>query len=222
MPVRAANIRPHSVVDGPGARTAVFFQGCVHRCKGCHSHALWPFDGGVEVTVGEVLCEIGHGLAEGDVGVTLTGGDPLCQPEAAAALCVALKGAGVHTIMYTGFVYEDLLEIETVIPAIGQVLDAADVLVDGPYVQGLDDGSLPYRGSTNQRIIDLPATRRDGQVVTLNWPPAVSILPDGSVVIPTVLEKSLKELGPSQPARACGQESRPFGCESNQMDEPNN
>ena len=220
LPVRIAQIHHHSVVDGPGARTAVFFQGCVHRCKGCHSHMLWPVDGGVEVAVGEVLCEIGHGLAEGDVGVTLTGGDPLCQPEAAAALCIALRGAGVHTIVYTGFVYEDLLEIETVVPVIGQALDAADVLVDGPYVQELDDGILPYRGSTNQRIIDLPATRSSGQVATISWNPVVSILPDGTVVIPAVLGR-LKELGPSQPARACGQASRPFGCESNQMAEPN-
>ena len=210
LPVRASKIRHHSVVDGPGVRTAIFLQGCVHRCKGCLNHALWPFDGGVEVTVGEVLCEIGHSLAEGDVGVTLTGGDPLCQPEAAAALCIALRGAGVHTIVYTGFVYEDLLEIEGVVPAIGQVLDAADVLVDGPYVQELDDGSLPYRGSTNQRIIDLPTTRSSGQVATISWNPVVSILPDGSMVIPAVLEKRLKELGPSQPAHACGQVSKPF------------
>ncbi|HIC92924.1 MAG TPA: radical SAM protein [Anaerolineae bacterium] len=201
--MRIAKIIHHSVVDGPGVRTAVFFQGCPHRCPGCHSRALWDFDGGREMTLSEVLSKIARGLSEGDVGVTLTGGEPLAQPEAAAALCTALKEAGAHVIVYTGFVYEDLLEIEEAIPAIRQVLDAADVLVDGPYIRELDDGSLPYRGSTNQRVIDLPATRRTGQVATIRWIPAVSITPDGQVVVPACL-RQLK-LGPAEPARACGQ-----------------
>jgi len=203
--MRIARIVCHSVVDGPGVRTAVFFQGCPHRCPGCHSQALWDFDGGVEMTLPEVLREIGRGLAAGDRGVTLTGGEPLAQPEAAAALCRALKRAGVHVIVYTGFVYEDLLELEGAIPAIRQVLDGADVLVDGPYIRELDDGSLPYRGSTNQRVIDLPATRRTGRVVTIHWIPVVSIMPDGQVVVPVRLGPGLEGLGPTGPARACGE-----------------
>lgn len=183
----------------------VLLAGCPRRCKGCYNQALWRLNGGMEMTAAEVLREIGHGLTSGDVGVTLTGGEPLWQPEAAAALCVALRAAGVHLVVYTGFIYEDLLEIEPAIPAIGVVLDAADVLVDGPYIQELDDGSLPYRGSTNQRIIDLPATRSTRQLVAMQWLPVLSIMPDGKVVVPVALAKQLRGLGPVRPARACGQ-----------------
>lgn len=203
--MRIAKIHHHSVVDGPGVRTAVLFAGCPHCCKGCYNRALWRFHGGVEMTVAEVLGEIGHGLMHGDGGVTLTGGEPLWQPEAAAALCAALRGAGVYVVVYTGFIYEDLLEIEPAIPAIGLVLDAADVLVDGPYVHELDDGSFPYRGSTNQRIIDLRATRTSGRVVTIRWVAPVSIMPHGEVVVPVALRKQLRGLGPVHAARACGQ-----------------
>lgn len=159
------------------------------------------------MTLGEVLAEIGAGLLAGDGGVTLTGGEPLCQPEGAAALCVALRGAGVHTIVYTGFVYEDLLELSVVIPAFEQVLGAADVLVDGPYLRWATEPGriLPYRGSANQRIIDLRATRKQGRVVELEWPPRVSFLPDGSAIVPLELRELAGEMGAVREARACGQ-----------------
>jgi len=179
----------------------------LHECPGCYSPGLWDFQGGLEMSLGEVLAGIGAGLAGGDVGVTLTGGDPLCQPEAAAALCVSLREARVHTVVYTGFVYEDIVGMSEAIPALLTVLEAADVLVDGPYLRwaARPGRILPYSGSPNQRIIDLQATRKQGQVVELDWPVCVSLLSDGTAVLPVELSELGEELGVVREARACGQ-----------------
>lgn len=207
--MRVAAITYRSVVDGPGVRTVVFLQGCPHRCKGCHSRALWPSDGGREMTIGEVLAAIGAGLFQGDEGVTLTGGEPLAQPEEAAKVCVALHGAGVHTIVYTGYVYEDILQMAEAIPALKVVLHAADVLVDGPFILAQRNERLPFRGSDNQRVIDLAATRRRGEVVLLDWTGVerVSIMPDGNAILnvhPDTLPLA-QALGEVIPTRNCGE-----------------
>jgi len=208
--MKIAEIRFHSVVDGPGVRTAVLFQGCPHHCKGCYSKSLWASEGGVEMSIGDVLCAIGRGLDSGDGGVTLTGGDPLAQPQSAAKLCAALRDAGVHTIVYTGFSCEELVAASS--PEIALVLEAADVLVDGPYIQALHDPRLPYRGSTNQRIIDLAASRRARTPVLLDWEreEPISILPEGDVVINLHrgTARLVRALGKAVPYLNCGQGRR--------------
>ena len=205
--MRVAEIRHHSVVDGPGVRTAVLLQGCPHHCPGCYNPLLWPPEGGREMSVGEVLCEIGKGLSSGDCGVTLTGGEPLAQPEEVARLCIALRGAGVHIIVYTGYRYEDLLEGGG--PAVMAILQTAHVLVDGPFIRSLHDPGLPYRGSSNQRVIDLPASLRAGRGVLLHWErdEPVSILPDGSVVMNCHhgTASLVRALGKAEPYLNCGQ-----------------
>jgi len=160
------------------------------------------------MSVEEALQEIKAGGTLGDAGVSLVGGEPLAQPEECAALCVALRDLGIHTIVYTGLVYEDILGLVEVVPAYQVILDHADVLVDGPFVRAEYDPDIAYRGSRNQRVIDLRATRARGCVVALKeWDEqaAIVIRPDGSMTMPADLARLF--VGPRGETRArnCGE-----------------
>lgn len=155
MNIRLYGTVPDSIVDGPGLRYAVFLQGCSHTCPGCHNPESQPFDAGTETTVEAVFEDITtNALVEN---VTLTGGDPFDQAEAAAELAARLKAAHYGVWTYTGYLYEDLLEHGT--PAQRRLLEHTDVLVDGPFVESLKSYALDWRGSSNQRLIDLAAMR---------------------------------------------------------------
>lgn len=156
MKMRLYGAVPDSIVDGPGLRYAVFMQGCSHGCPGCHNPESQPFDGGTETTVEAVFEDIVSNELVRDV--TLTGGDPFDQAGAAAELASRLKAAGYGVWAYTGYLYEDLLERGTVDQL--RLLDNIDVLVDGPFVESLKSYALDWRGSSNQRLIDLTAIRR--------------------------------------------------------------
>ena len=164
--VRIASIVHRSMVDGPGLRSVAFFQGCGSRCKVCHATHTHPYEGGTALTVSEVLAELLRADFPRD-GVTLSGGDPLVQPEACAEIVARAKDIGIHTVVYTGFTYEQLLRASD--PAIDETLALADVLIDGPFVSALRDESLAYRGSSNQRVIDLVNTRQTGNLSLLDW-----------------------------------------------------
>lgn len=118
------------------------------------------------MTVSELVAELIRADIARD-GVTLSGGEPLAQPEACAKIVTHLKDAGIHVVVYSGFIYEDIVRAED--PAIDRVLALADVLVDGPFVVALRDESLAYRGSSNQRVIDLTNTRQTGRLRLLDW-----------------------------------------------------
>ncbi len=157
---------PDSIVDGPGLRYAVFVQGCSHHCPGCHNPESQPAEGGTETTLAALLADIrANGLVHD---VTLSGGEPFEQPEACAALAAALKREGYGIWCYTGYLYDDLAGRTD--PAITNLLDHIDVLVDGPFVESRKSLELKWCGSSNQRLIDVPATRRAGSVV--EWQPA--------------------------------------------------
>jgi len=156
-----------SIVDGPGLRLAVFVQGCPHGCPGCHNPGSHPADGGylqsIDSLVG-VLC--GNTLLDG---VTFSGGEPMMQ---AAALTELARVAHEHRLdvwCYTGFLYEDVLA-GTPSEDAAELLHNVDVLVDGPYVQDRRSLELKWRGSSNQRIIDVPASLAAGQVVLWRSP----------------------------------------------------
>ena len=152
-----------SIVDGPGIRYVVFVQGCPHRCPGCHNPQTHDFAAGYTADPNQLLDEIcSNPLASG---VTFSGGEPFCQPEALCTLGRAVKAAGKHLMVYSGYTYERLLEIGKKRPAVLELLELADLLVDGPYLEEERDLSLLYRGSENQRVIDLKKTREDGTVV---------------------------------------------------------
>lgn len=161
--MRLAGIITDSVVDGPGVRFVVFSQGCPHHCPACHNPETWDSKGGKEMTVKEVLKMLKKRLKY-IRGITFSGGDPFLQAEEMAKLGIEAKKLGLDVVTYTGYRYEDLLSLD--IPGSQELLEVTDILVDGPFIEELKDISLPFRGSSNQRLIDLSATRNAG-ILTL-------------------------------------------------------
>lgn len=195
-----------SYVDGPGPRAVLFLQGCPIRCPGCQNRHLWDPQGGEEIPVEEIAARL---LATG-LPVTISGGEPFAQALELAELLRILKEADVHVIVYSGFRFEVLMSMAEGVPGIMTSLRLADVLVDGPFITSLAKGAGPYRGSANQRAIDLPATFAAGKVVEVDWGEiAVSILPDGSVISQAEGIPLLKGLGPSRKTRRCGETDVP-------------
>jgi anaerobic ribonucleoside-triphosphate reductase activating protein len=151
-----------SIVDGPGLRYVIFTQGCPHHCKGCQNPQTHDLEGGYLADWETILAP----LRENPLvfGVTFSGGEPFVQPEPLARLGREVKRLGKHLMIYTGYTYEQLLCLGKEQPAVEELLELADLLVDGPYVEKQRDLTLPYRGSANQRVIDLKKTRDCGTV----------------------------------------------------------
>ncbi len=150
MKVRIAGIADESVTDGAGLRLTLFFQGCPHACPGCHNPQTWSFAGGQEFDVDELIPTLR--ITPLLSGVTFSGGEPFAQAEAAARIAGYVKSRQLNLWVYTGYVWEELLtDIEK--PGYRELICFADVIVDGPYKKELRSLALPYRGSTNQRII---------------------------------------------------------------------
>lgn len=149
MTVRILDIVEETMVDGPGLRTSIYFAGCKHYCKGCHNHKSWDMNGGYEVTIDYLLDIIKD---DEFCNVTFSGGDPLYQCDGATELARRIKEETNKTLwVYTGFTYEEVLDNAW----LSQILPYVDVIVDGPFKEELKTTSLPFRGSSNQRIIEL-------------------------------------------------------------------
>lgn len=146
--IRILDIKYGTSVDGIGLRTSLYTAGCEHHCMGCHNPQSWSEDGGQSVTVEELFREI----VEADMNVTFTGGDPMLHPEGFIELARMIKQRTDKTIWcYTGYLFEDLLKH----PLRRELVELCDVIVDGRYVEAERDLSLHFRGSRNQRIIDV-------------------------------------------------------------------
>ncbi len=166
MQVRIAGIVHESVTDGPGLRTTLFFQGCPHACRGCHNPQTWSFSGGQIYDLETWMA----GLAINPIvsGATFSGGEPFAQAEAAARIAAYVRSRRMNLWVYTGYVWETLLtRLEA--PGYADLLNRTDVLVDGPYQQENRSLSLPFRGSSNQRLIRVQESLQTGQVV--EWRP---------------------------------------------------
>jgi len=138
-----------SIVDGPGLRYVVFTQGCPHGCPGCHNPDTHDPASGKEVAVEAVIQDmLQNPLTDG---LTLTGGEPFLQPEDCAAIARAARAAGLNVWCYSGWTLEQLREM----PEAERLLREIDVLVDGPYRQEQRSLTLNWRGSENQRIIEI-------------------------------------------------------------------
>jgi anaerobic ribonucleoside-triphosphate reductase activating protein len=155
-----------SIVDGPGIRFVVFAQGCPHHCECCHNPQTWPFEGGKTVAVQKIADEIKKDPLIS--GVTLSGGEPFCQPEGMSELAGAAHAAGLDVIAYTGYLYEKLIEMSESSPEVMGLLKQVDVLVDGPFVTSLKSYELKFKGSSNQRAIDVKKSLDQGNAV-LAW-----------------------------------------------------
>ena len=151
-----------TTVDGPGFRTSVYSSGCPHHCPGCHNPQSWNIANGQKVEVEEILGKI---LADPFADVTFTGGDPMFQPQGFTALAKAIKQKSNKNIWcYTGFLFEELLEN----PLQKALLEQIDVLVDGRFIEAFKDEQLRFRGSSNQRIINVPASLEKGEAVVMD------------------------------------------------------
>ena len=164
MDVHIAGRVRHSSVDGPGVRYVLFFQGCIHHCPFCQNPETWDPSAGIRSDTAQIIAEILETRYLD--GVTLSGGDPLLQAGAALEITQAAEQKGLPVWIYTGWTYEELLAGQAGETAI-KVLGAATALVDGRFIMDLKDESLPYRGSSNQRIIDLKQTRAAGHVIEI-------------------------------------------------------
>lgn len=158
--MRIAATLQDSIVDGPGLRFTVFVQGCSHRCPGCHNPQTHDPAGGEEQSVEALVARMrSNPLTDG---LTLSGGEPFEQPQTCLALANAAHQAGLNVWCYSGYTYEELL---TGSPDQQALLQAVDVLVDGPFLLKERTLSLPFRGSRNQRIIAVPESLQAGQVI---------------------------------------------------------
>ena len=158
--MRIANTVTDSIVDGPGLRLTVFTQGCPHACPGCHNPDTHDPGGGREADWAALEAALENPLL---AGLTLSGGEPFLQAGPCARLARLAHKKGLDVWTYTGYTYEYLAQGEA--PDWAALLSATDVLVDGPFLLGERSYSALFRGSRNQRLIDLNATRRQGVVV---------------------------------------------------------
>ena len=160
--IRIAGVVRESIVDGPGLRFTVFCQGCPHHCEGCHNMATHDFSGGYDCEISRILEAIDENpLLDG---VTFSGGEPMCQPEAFYNLAVQVKERGLNIVTYTGFTYEELITMGESNIGVKKLLDFTDIFVDGRFVLEERDLTLPFRGSANQRLIDMNLTRELGKL----------------------------------------------------------
>lgn len=149
-----------SIVDGPGLRYTIFVQGCPHGCPECHNPQTHDFEEKERVTLGHLMDEIQENPLL--YGVTFSGGEPFCQAKPLAILGQQIKKIGMHLMCYSGYTYEQLLAKAEQDSGVAALLAVTDVLVDGPFLIAERDLELLYRGSRNQRLIDLKAMREKG------------------------------------------------------------
>lgn len=155
-----------SIVDGVGLRYVLFVQGCPRKCKGCHNADTQPFVEKTLMTPAEIMEQIdANPLLDG---VTFSGGEPMCQAESLVPLAKMIKERGLHLAIYTGYTFEDLLSKDML--GVKELLGYADILIDGEFIEGLRDYTLKFRGSSNQRVIDVQESLRQSQTVLVTSP----------------------------------------------------
>lgn len=163
--LRLAGIVRESIVDGPGIRFTVFVQGCPHHCFGCHNAQTHDFSGGFDCDCDKIIAE-----TEKDPllsGITFSGGEPFCQPEGLCYIAKEVKKRGLNVISYSGYTFEELLDGAQQHPSRMELLKECDYLVDGKFVMEKKDLTLRFRGSSNQRIIDVKKSLEEKRAVSV-------------------------------------------------------
>lgn len=161
MDIRVFGIEGDSIVDGPGIRLAVFTQGCIHNCEGCHNPESHDPNGGKLIDTDRII----KFASENPLydGVTLTGGDPFYQPVPCAVIAEGVKKLGLNVWTFTGYTWEQIMNSGN--EDFMRLLKASDVLVDGKFEKDKRSLELKFKGSTNQRTIDVKASLEKGEVV---------------------------------------------------------
>ncbi len=163
MKIKLAGVTKESITDGRGLRYTVFTQGCPHHCKGCHNPETWDFDAGYDTDTDEIIEDFKKNpLLKG---ITLSGGEPISQAEACFDLAKNAHAAGKDVTLFTGWTLEELTGMQN--PTVNALLDEIDVLVDGKFIEEKKNLELLFRGSENQRLIDMRRTRERGEIVTI-------------------------------------------------------
>ena len=160
MTYNVLDIIKGTTVDGPGFRTSIYLSGCSHHCPGCHNPQSWSLENGHEMSLEEIL----RIVEEEDFNVTLSGGDPLYNPESLKVLIEKLKENRRNVWVYTGYTWEEILKSSSLLNAVKE----ADVLVDGRFIDNFRDPDLPFRGSSNQRIIDIKQSLVQQKIIDFN------------------------------------------------------
>lgn len=163
--IRLAGITYESLVNGPGIRRVFFSQGCRHNCKGCFNPSTHAFDGGELKDMDELLEDVKENPMLH--GVTFSGGDPFEQAEEFSYMGEKIKEFGLNIWCYTGYVFEYIFENRNKVKGWNRLLNCIDVLVDGKFDEKKYDPNLKFKGSSNQRIIDVKKTLELGSVVLL-------------------------------------------------------
>ncbi len=155
-----------SIVDGPGIRMTIFTQGCPHHCKGCHNPETWAFEPRHSGDVDKILAiALKNPILQG---LTFSGGEPFCQAEALAELALKARQNGLNVMSYSGYTFEELLAGSDEKPEWRRLLENLDFLVDGPFILEQRSLMLLFRGSKNQRFLDVPESLRQGKAVSVN------------------------------------------------------
>ena len=153
LPLRIFGVVRESIVDGPGLRYVIFVQGCPHRCPGCHNPGSHAYGGGKEATTDRIWWDIEKNpLIKG---ITFSGGEPFLWGHELAVIAKKARERGMNIMTYSGFTYEHLLKKAETEPSVRELLCATDYLVDGRFEESLRDLNLHFRGSSNQRILDV-------------------------------------------------------------------
>lgn len=155
--MRVMDIVGGTSVDGPGLRTSIYFAGCTHHCPGCHNPESWDAAAGRDMTIDEIVAEV----IENDFDVTFTGGDPMFQCSELLELAKRINTLGKTIWCYTGYSYESVAADSRM----SALLPYIEVLVDGRFMEDLRDVKLLFRGSSNQRLIDVKKSTRDTPVI---------------------------------------------------------
>lgn len=167
MKLRIAGTVNDSIVDGPGIRFTVFTQGCPHHCEGCHNPQTHDFNGGSEADTDEIISKfLSNPLLDG---ITLSGGEPMCQAKALVPIAKAAKEHGLNVITYTGYTYEQLIEGASETNGWRELLEYVDFLIDGRFELSQRSLELHFKGSKNQRVIDVKSSIEEGHAVLADW-----------------------------------------------------
>ncbi len=158
----ASNLQSDSIVDGDGIRTVIWFQGCKHHCRECQNPETWSFDGGIEFDVEDIKEQMKN--LKYQTGITLSGGDPFFQAPAAAEIAKFAHSIGLNVWCYTGFTYDEIIDAND---EKMELLKNTDVLVDGRFEIENKSLACKFRGSTNQRVIDVKKSLEKGEVVKI-------------------------------------------------------
>ena len=162
--IRIAGTVNDSIVDGDGIRFTIFTQGCPHNCMGCHNPQTHDFSGGKLVDINILLEKIkSNPLLDG---VTFSGGEPFCQAHELAVLGEKIKSIGLNITTYTGYTFEELYTGNNT--HWNELLAVTDILIDGKFIQELKDWTIKFRGSSNQRYIDCPASLKAGKAIEIH------------------------------------------------------